>query len=151
MTYEMHERTYRDTYNRRCIDGSITGCGKCVGYCEFADHPGYLTKEMRREHNCIKKGCHYYRQKEKHTVDRTVTPSPAPILDIAQAETEALEGLKAIRAEKGGNGWVIYCVAIADYALEAIADRIRKRSGEEVRLVILPYRFDIATKLIFGV
>lgn len=151
MTYEMHERTCRDTYNRRCIDGSITGCGKCVGYCEFADHPGYLTKEMRREHNCIKKGCHYYRRKEKHVADRETAQPPVPMLDIAQAETKELEGIKAIRAEKGCNGWVIYCVAIAEYALEAIADRIRKRSGEEVQLMILPYQFDVAAKLIFGV
>lgn len=56
---------YPDNYqsnphHRRCIDGKITGCGKCVGYCNYDGHPGYLTKELRKEHDCIKKGCNYY-------------------------------------------------------------------------------------------
>ena len=53
---------------RRCIDGKITGCGNCVGYCQFWGHPGYLTKELRKEHNCIKKGCNYYIPKVKQPV-----------------------------------------------------------------------------------
>lgn len=55
----------RERHNVRCIDGSITGCGKCVGYCKFNDHPGYLTKKMRQEHDCVKKGCHYYKSKNR--------------------------------------------------------------------------------------
>lgn len=47
-------------YNRRCIDGKITGCGKCVGYCTFSIHEGFLTKELRKKHNCVKKDCLYY-------------------------------------------------------------------------------------------
>ena len=50
---------------RKCIDGTITGCGKCVGYCRFRDHPGYLTKELRKDHDCIKKGCRYSEPKQK--------------------------------------------------------------------------------------
>lgn len=43
-------------HHRRCIDGTVTGCGNCVGYCQFRDHPGYLTKDLRKQHDCIKKG-----------------------------------------------------------------------------------------------
>lgn len=47
-------------YNRRCIDGTVTGCGKCVGYCTFYEHEGFLTKELRKKHDCLRKGCRYY-------------------------------------------------------------------------------------------
>jgi len=63
-------------HHRRCIDGKITGCGNCVGFCQFRDHPGYLTKELRKEHNCIKKGCNYYIPKVK----KPVTTSPFAVL-----------------------------------------------------------------------
>ena len=54
-------------HHRRCIDGKVTGCGNCVGYCQFREHPGYLTKELRKQHDCIKKGCNYYIPKSKPT------------------------------------------------------------------------------------
>ena len=52
-------------HHRRCIDGKVTGCGNCVGYCKFHEHPGYLTKNLRKQHDCIKKGCNYYVPKSK--------------------------------------------------------------------------------------
>lgn len=63
--FSTREKTYDSPHHRKCIDGSVTGCGKCVGYCAFRDHPGFLTKELRKQHNCIKKGCHYYSPKAK--------------------------------------------------------------------------------------
>ncbi len=47
-------------HTRRCIDGKITGSGKCVGYCTFYEHEGFLTRQLRQEHDCLKKGCRYY-------------------------------------------------------------------------------------------
>ena len=35
--YEMYEKQSYSRYNRRCIDNSITGCGNCVGYCQYSD------------------------------------------------------------------------------------------------------------------
>ena len=52
-------------HHRRCINGRKTGCGNCIGYCKYSGHPGYLTKELRKEHDCIKKGCNYYVPKTK--------------------------------------------------------------------------------------
>ena len=34
--------------NRRCINGKITSCGRCVGYCSFQEHAGFLTREQQR-------------------------------------------------------------------------------------------------------
>ena len=58
--YDRIEKQNYSRYNRRCIDGRITGCGNCVGYCQYSEHPGYLTKELRKQHNCINKKCFYY-------------------------------------------------------------------------------------------
>lgn len=61
MPYKAFDHSFGgDKYNRRCIDGTVTGCGKCVGYCAFYEHTGFLTKELRKQHNCLKKGCRYY-------------------------------------------------------------------------------------------
>ncbi len=59
-------------HHRRCINGKITGCGNCVGYCKYNGHPGYLTKELRKQHDCIKKGCNYYVPKKNPSL--TVSP-----------------------------------------------------------------------------
>ena len=51
---------------RKCINGRVTGSNKCVGYCQYEEHPGFLTKELRRQHDCIKKKCCYYIGKSKN-------------------------------------------------------------------------------------
>ena len=63
--YQQMETRYGRGYNRRLIDGKITGCGKCVGYCRYENHPGFLSKEQRKRHNCIKNNCFYYIPKSK--------------------------------------------------------------------------------------
>ena len=69
MSYAAFDRSSgRDPYARRCIDGSHTGCNKCVGYCTYYEHRGFLTKELRKQHDCLKKGCRYYVNKEKSSV-----------------------------------------------------------------------------------
>ena len=65
VTYSAYESQLKTPHHRKCIDGTITGCGKCVGYCQYQEHPGFLTKDLRKEHNCIKKGCYYYLPKVK--------------------------------------------------------------------------------------
>ncbi len=65
--YEYYEKRSRSAYQRKCIDGKITGCGNCVGYCKYTEHPGFITRELRREHNCITKGCYYYVPKPKRS------------------------------------------------------------------------------------
>ena len=65
VTYRSYEAKMQQPHRRRCIDGKITGCGNCIGYCQYREHPGYLTKELRKQHNCIKKGCRYYLPKER--------------------------------------------------------------------------------------
>lgn len=63
--YSQYEKRSPSKYTRKCIDGTITGCGNCVGYCQYNQHPGFLTADMRKEHNCVGKGCDYYVAKPK--------------------------------------------------------------------------------------
>ena len=52
MTYENVEKKYGlKNHTRKCIDGKITSCGNCVGYCMYCEHSGFLTKELRKKHN----------------------------------------------------------------------------------------------------
>ncbi len=66
--YLVMEKKSPDPHHRRCIDGKITGCGKCVGYCKFHGHPGYLTDSLRKKHDCLTKNCFYYVPKKKGTI-----------------------------------------------------------------------------------
>lgn len=62
--YQQLEAQYGKGYDRRLIDGRITGCGKCVGFCQYHNHSGFLTKEQRKEHDCLRKQCFYYVPKQ---------------------------------------------------------------------------------------
>lgn len=70
--YHIYEMQTGDRFRLRCIDGRRTSCGNCVGYCRYSGHEGFLTRELRKEHNCLGKQCDYYlpkpRNKQKETV-----------------------------------------------------------------------------------
>ena len=76
------EKNQHSPHRRICIDGRITGSGNTVGYCRFKEHPGYLTKALRKEHDCVKKGCYYYSPKSK--AKESVTASN-PFAILAEA------------------------------------------------------------------
>jgi len=61
--YHQMERRHGRGHDRQLINGRITGCGKCVGYCRFDEHAGFLTKELRQSHDCLGKQCRYYLSK----------------------------------------------------------------------------------------
>ena len=63
--YKQYESLSNSQYSRRTIDGKTVGSNKCVGYCSYNQHPGFLTKELRKNHNCLKKECNYYFNKIK--------------------------------------------------------------------------------------
>ncbi len=63
--YRLMEKRAGTGHERRLINGRITGCGNCVGYCRYEDHSGFLTRDLRKEHNCLGKQCRYYLGKPK--------------------------------------------------------------------------------------
>lgn len=38
-----HKKAFGSGYNRKCIDGKITSCSNCVGYCQYNKHPGFFN------------------------------------------------------------------------------------------------------------
>lgn len=63
--YKLYEKHSPSQYTRWCIENKVTGCNKCVGYCQYHGHPSFLTQTQRKYHDCIKKDCHYYSSKQK--------------------------------------------------------------------------------------
>lgn len=58
--YTTFEKNSPTKFTHRCIDNSITGCNKCVGYCEYRGHPGFLTRNLIRQYDCINKYMAFY-------------------------------------------------------------------------------------------
>lgn len=143
----------RDKYARRCIDGRITGCGNCVGYCNYIGHSGFLTKKLQKQHDCIKKGCNYYTPKHKYApLKKLVDERPFEVVQIASSLVSDLEGIRIINADKASDGgWAVSYVCITnEYSITELEKAISRATGEAIALVKLNYDFDRAVRLIFA-
>lgn len=149
--YEKYEKQCRSKYNRRCIDNSITGGNKCVGYCQYAEHPGFLTEELRKKHNCIGKQCFHYvaKPKKKNT--------PQPIVDLASsilAEVRETmyqnEYARVIRVEntefKRYNAYYVSITNGCDF--DRYSSQIKDNLGVDVDFINLNYDFDKCVALL---
>lgn len=151
--YGQYERKSPTKYNRKCIDGSITGCGNCVGYCQYKEHPGFLTAEQRAKHDCLKKGCFYYipkpvREKEDKAI---FIDYGERVLALAKQFTDCYEGMRVLRATKLDDRWNLSYVTISnDYPLDLIQTKIRNSTGEIVKFVNLGYDYDRCVQLIYS-
>lgn len=149
---EVEKRTIKN-YNLRCIDGSIHGCGKCVGYCCYDGHTGFLTAELQTEHQCIEKGCFYHhpkpvKQRRSHADNVSLQKE---VLSIAQGATFAMEGLRIIRvAVPSSTSCVVYYAAIAMYDISVVAEKIAASTGCQVVMKQIPCDFDTAVALVMA-
>ena len=128
---------------------------RCVGYCEFDGHSGYLTEKLRNRHDCLQKNCRYY-------VPKTYSSSPkndksserkisSEILRFAREELAEEEAVYAVRAELVKETWCIFYFTITnDYDLsEATAD-IRAAFGIDVEFKRLNYSFDVCENVLLN-
>lgn len=151
--YAYYDSRQKSPHHRRCIDGCVTGCGNCVGYCTYEGHSGFLTEQLCKEHNCIEKGCYYFLPKPKQErIPSNKNCVSDNIISIAAELTESLEGMKILRATKNSNGqWKIKYVTISDmYPIKTIENQISEAVGETVIMINLNYDFEVAAKLIFA-
>lgn len=149
--YSYYEKKSDSKYNRRCIDGKITSCSNCVGYCTYSGHNGFLTKEHYTEHNCFGKGCFYFLPKIKAEKPLRCIHVPASeIIKLASEATSGLEGIRIISAAKNSSGgWFVKYVCITnEYSIEAIANAISALIGEKITMIQLNCGFDRAAHLI---
>jgi len=152
--FNTYDRRYHSTYNRKCFDGTITGVGKCVGYCEYNEHPGFINEALEKKHRCVEKNCSYFIPKQKNKVLGRAKSNgdEDEMISIASKETSDMEGLRVMRASKNDAGeWTVYYIAIAEYSLREAADRIERQLCKKIGFSKLPYKYEIAANLIFGV
>ena len=151
--YAYYDSRQKNPHNRRCINGHITGCGKCVGYCTYEEHCGFLTEQLCKEHNCIEKGCYYFlpKPKQERFTNNSISISD-DIISVASKITESLEGMKVLRAAKNSTGqWNVKYVTISDiYPIKRLESQISEAIGETVIMINLNYDFDLAARLIFS-
>lgn len=153
-SYSEYEKRCGESHNRKCIDGTITGCGKCVAFCRYWQHPGYLTDKLRNEHKCVEKGCFYYISKSKHKNPKKSLSSDdceKRVIEAAELETYEMEGVRIMNAvQSEDSGWTVYYVAIADYELEVTSEAVSERVGIKVQFQKLDYEFEIAANLVMN-
>lgn len=141
-------------YNRTCINGRITGCGKCVGYCQYVGHPGYLTEQLRKEHKCIEKRCFYYLPKPSYgrrTPNNKV--SLDALLKMAVQKASHMEGLRVMNVQECGPGrWQFNYITISNaYPVNDLARALADDLNGEVYFKKLDYSFDRCVQLIMAV
>lgn len=147
----MIEKNYIGAINRRCIDGSIHGCSSCKGYCDFKDHPGYLTEKMIAEKRCIEKGCDYFRAKTKAQRPVKRTSNVKDILSAASTALTVFEGLRVVRAKQTESGsWTLYYAQIADYDSGLLRESLSAQCDFDFSLSRIPCDFDTAARLVYG-
>ena len=149
--YLYYEKKSASKYNRRCIDGRITSCSNCVGYCTYSRHNGFLTKEHYTEHNCNGKGCSCFLPKIKaEEPQRCIHAPSSEIVKLASEATSGLEGIRIMDAVKrSSGGWFVKYVCITnEYSIKAISNAISALVGEEITMIQLNYSFDRAAHLI---
>ena len=149
--YEKYESRSFSKTERRRIDGRTTGCGNCTGYCKYAFHPGFLTKELEKEHCCIEKECFHYvpREKTKEKRENTARDFCKEILKSAERRTAYAEGIRVTRAAKSGNGYTVFFASITkDFETNEISRVIGNEFGTEVTFRKLECSYEQSARLV---
>ena len=151
--YESFVKRYGSIHRNKCIDGTITGQSCCIGYCNYCEHPGFLTKSLRKKHDCIHKNCYHYVPKQRTKKEISHNDSFQSLLMQAISKSvESFEGMKVLRlAQMDDNGWTIHYVTISnDYPILDVSKAIETELGCELLWNNLNYDFETAAKLIFA-
>lgn len=166
-TYEKLEKRYgENNYNRKSITGSTVGCSRCVGYCMYEGHRGYLTAELRKEHDCLGKGCYHYiekprREKTFKTMDKVdpfaevknaMSAMGDSIYSLACELSNAYEGILFTKADVSefGKCELSYVTISNDYPLDQMASTIEEKTGYTVMMKNLNYTFDRVVEMIMN-
>ena len=149
--YEQYEKQCRSKYDRRCIDNTVTGCNKCVGYCQYEEHPGFLTEKLRQEHNCIGKQCFHYvaKPKEKNT-PQLIVDLTSSILSMVHQVMCQNEYARVIRVENAEfRKYNAYYVSITNECkFDRYSSQIKDELGVDVNFINLNYDFDKCVALL---
>lgn len=148
--YETYELRSKSLHNRKCIDGKITGCGNCVGYCKYHNHPGFLTQKHREQHDCIRKECKYYLPKERSLCSNVKDDNrPELILQAAKQCTDQIDDIRVLSSKKTNAGWIIgYITVFGGLNIPLIEQAVTHHSGVKVKFRKLDYDFERCVELL---
>lgn len=136
----------------RTISGVIVGCARCVGYCHFSGHPGFLTEKQRKQHNCLGKACNYYVAKQQKAQRAKPEKEQKDVLigAIMQKSSAICDAVKILDVKKEqDNSYRVYYVSITnDFPFFSCAKNLQKEYGIHVEYFRLDYDFDICVRLI---
>lgn len=147
--YFQYEMQSGSRINRKCIDGTITGCGNCVGYCQYQKHPGFLTKKIRKEHDCINKQCYHYLPKPQKNKSERPTDFSALLLGLAKQFSKGMDDIRIMNVRQTENGWTIgYITVFGQQSFSEIERAIEAESGLPVIMEKIDYSFERRVELI---
>ena len=149
-TYAEAEKIFSRGIWRRCIDGSSVQNSKCVGYCNFSEHRGFLTEKERRKHDCMGKNCEHYLPKVSSSSrgSKIKASSSFDVKELNEA-IKKYEGIRIIKAESDFSGNIrAYYTAISNYDINKLQKEILLKTNINVTLVKLPYSFENAVEAV---
>lgn len=150
--YSEYEGKSPSKHLRKSITGSMVGSNKCVGYCQYPEHSGFLTQEQRKEHDCLGKECSYYLAKPKREKEQK-EPIINPVSDLLPLiqKTISNEAVKVIRVtETEPNKITAFFISITnDYSFAESTRQLQENYGIDVTFSRLDYDFDTCVKLLY--
>ncbi len=151
--YNTYDSMIKSVHSCRCIDGKITGSGNCVGYCRYSEHPGFLTRELRKNHNCIKKECRYFISKPKtKRENKIVIDQSNAILHYIKENNLLPHGVRVIRVTcSPTNKYVAHYISITnDYDFINCNCAIKNSFDVEIVFENLNYSFETCASLLMA-
>lgn len=148
--YAYYEEKSHSRINRTCINGRVTGCGKCVGYCQYSGHPGFLTRDLRKQHDCINRNCYYYVPKPLKE-KRQIENRRGTYLDTIACILHPYEGMKVLGVDETDEGLLLRYITITNsYSLEELTEKLKEKFECRIAWKKLDYSFDVCAKLLFA-
>jgi len=146
--YNLYEKAERSRFERRSIDGTIVGCSKCCGYCQYEEHPGFLTEKQMKEHACLKKQCYHFIQKPPRPAKQK-NSKPSVIFDFVEKKLSNIDGIKVMRINNKDSSCVAYFVTITnEYNFDDCIFEAKEKYDVSLSFVRLDYDFDVSAKII---
>ena len=137
----------------KTIDGRKASSSKCIGYCSYHGHPGFITKEQRMHHNCTKNQCDYYIAKSaRNNHEQSFDTTENQIMHLVKEETSDIQGVKALRTTKTNNNtYIVFFVTITnDYSFESCILAAYKTFGVSIIFYKLDYDYEKSAAIILA-
>lgn len=138
----------------RMVDGGcLCNPENRIGYCWSISHPGFLSKRLVKEHQCVEKNCVNLERFERPFWDNIVKPKTTnkskkktnfekKILNLFRAFTVDIEEFAVCSVYREKDCWVVQYIALDSVDLYMPLMRLRKYIRAKIRLkpIKAPYK-----------